>query len=450
MRKFLAVVKHEYKKVVLKWSFVLATLLMPLLAVGFTAVPLLLFSLKGEPTRIAVVDPAGQILPRLQKNLSADRMVEKAKKAARDSMTEIDASQEERMRNSAAQFLQDFVLERYDAAGKGSDELRAELVARIIAGEVDAYLLIPESISEPEARFEFRSRKGADFVSNDTFRDALNDAVRSQRLADADISEERLAELSSAVNLDAKGLNDAGEEKDSDGVFIASFAIGLMIYITLAIYGQTIMGAVVEEKETRIAEILFSSARPFELMMGKLVGVGLAGLTQLSIWVGSAAALLAFLSLQADFQMLTSSVPTITPLMIVYFLIFFLLGFFIYASVFALIGSMVTTAQEGSQFAFPPIMIMLGAFYFCFAVIRDPNSSLSFWVTIAPFLAPITMPVRILAEMPPFWQIALSFVLNAAAIAGLVWVASRVYRVGMLMYGKRATIPEVLKWIRQA
>jgi ABC-2 type transport system permease protein len=135
---------------------------------------------------------------------------------------------------------------------------------------------------------------------------------------------------------------------------------------------------------------------------------------------------------------------------VLYFLIFFLLGFFLYASIFALIGSMVTTVQEGGQFAFPPIMIMLAAFYFCFAVIRDPNSTVSFWATIAPFLAPITMPVRILAETPPFWQIALSIGVNIAAIAGLVWIASRVYRVGMLMYGKRATIPEVWKWIRQA
>jgi ABC-2 type transport system permease protein len=135
--------------------------------------------------------------------------------------------------------------------------------------------------------------------------------------------------------------------------------------------------------------------------------------------------------------------------MIVYFLVFFLLGFFIYASIFALIGSMVTTVQEGGQFAFPPIMILLIGFYLSFAVIRDPNSSVSFWVSIAPFFAPITMPVRILAETPPFWQIALSFVVNAVAIAALIWLASRVYRVGMLMYGKRATIPEVWKWIRQ-
>jgi ABC-2 type transport system permease protein len=136
--------------------------------------------------------------------------------------------------------------------------------------------------------------------------------------------------------------------------------------------------------------------------------------------------------------------------MIACFLVYFLLGFFLYASIFALIGSMVTSVQEGGQFAFLPVMIMLGAFYFCFAVIRDPNSDLSFWVTLAPFLAPITMPVRILAETPPAWQIGLSVLINAATIAALVWVAARVYRVGMLMYGKRATIPEVWKWIRQA
>jgi ABC-2 type transport system permease protein len=450
MQKFLAVVKHEYKKVVLKWSFVIGTLLLPFLAACFAVVPMVIFSIKGEPSRIAVVDPSDKILPRLEQNLSADRMVARARQAAKDSMTQIDASQEERMRNSASQFLQEFHLIPYDGGGRSAEEVRTELIGEINRGEINAYLIVPENFTAPDARFEFRSRKGGDFVANDTFRDALNNAVRSQRLSEANISEERLSELSAPVNFDAKGIDDSGAEKDTDGVFIASFVIGLMIYITLAIYGQQILGAVVEEKETRIAEILFSSATPFQLMMGKLVGVGLAGLTQLSIWVGTAAAFLGFIALQADFRVLLESVPTISPLMVLYFLVFFLLGFFIYASIFALIGSMVTSVQEGGQFAFPPVMIMLIAFYFCFAVIRDPNSTLSFWVTIAPFMAPITMPVRILAETPPFWQILLSFAVNALAITALVWITGRVYRVGMLMYGKRATIPEVWKWVRQA
>jgi ABC-2 type transport system permease protein len=287
-------------------------------------------------------------------------------------------------------------------------------------------------------------------VTNETLRGALNEAVRSQRLADADISESRLKELSREVTLDTKKVDEKGGEKDSDSTFIAAFGIGLMIYLTLAIYGQTIMGAVVEEKETRIAEILFSSATPFQLMFGKLVGVGLAGLTQLTIWVVSAVSVLWFGMAGLNAAGMDMAMPEVTPLMVGYFLLFFLTGFFIYASIFALIGSMVTTVQEGGQFAFPPIMLLLVSFYFSFAVIRDPNSSLSFWVSMAPFFAPITMPVRILAETPPFWQIALSLLINAAAIACVVWIAARVYRVGMLMYGKRATIPEVLRWIRRA
>jgi len=417
-------------------------------------VPAIIFSLKGEPTRIVVVDPTGKIEPRLKANLSAEKMEARARKAAEESLKDLSPSQEEQMKRGSEQFASGFDFIEFQRAknvsGSDLESLRRELSDMTIRGEIDAYLIVPPDINSPDAVFEFRTRKAGDFVVNETFEDALNSAVRSQRLADARISEDRLDELGRAVNFDDKGLDERGEERDTGGTFIASFVIGLMIYITLAIYGQAIMGAVVEEKETRIAEILFSSATPFQLMMGKLVGVGLAGLTQLGIWVASASAIVSVIALQTDITSITGTLPTITPLMIAYFLIFFLLGFFIYASIFALVGSMVTTVQEGGQFAFPPIMLMLIGFYFSFAVVRDPNSSLSFWVSIAPFFAPITMPVRILSETPPFWQIALSFVINAIAIAGLVWLASRVYRIGMLMYGKRATIPEVWKWIRQA
>lgn len=450
MRKFLAVVKHEYKKVVLKWSFLIGTLLLPFLAACFAVVPAIIFSLKGEPTRIVVVDPTGKIEPRLKANLSAEKMEARARRAAEKSFKDLTPSQEEQMKRGTEQFAEGFEFIHYDASQVPASSIRSELNALIMRGEADAYLLIPEDINSEQASFEFRSRKSGDFVVNDTFKEALNDAVHSQRLADANISEQRLEELSRDVNFDSKGIDERGEERDSGGTFIASFVIGLMIYILLAIYGQAIMGAVVEEKETRIAEILFSSARPFELMMGKLVGVGLAGLTQLGIWVASAAVIVSVVALQTDLSAVVGVLPAISPLMIFYFLVFFLLGFFIYASIFALIGSMVTTVQEGGQFAFPPIMLMLVGFYFSFAVVRDPNSTLSFWVSIAPFFAPITMPVRILSETPPFWQIGLSFLINAVAIAGLIWLASRVYRVGMLMYGKRATIPEVWKWIRQA
>jgi ABC-type Na+ efflux pump permease subunit len=263
MYKFLAVVRHEYKKVVLKWSFVIGTLLLPFLAACFAIVPMIIFSFKGEPTRIAVADPTGKLLPRIEQNLSADRLTEKAQKAARDSMVKLDATQEEKMRNNAAMFMKDFALLKVPQSESVSADLRANLLNRILAGEIDAFLIIPENFGSADARFEYRSRKGADFISNDTFKDAVNDAVRSQRLADANISEEKLSELSSAVNFDAKGIDEAGEDRDNEGIWVASFAIGLMIYLTLAIYGQAIMGAVVEEKETRIAE--YSSRRPGRL-----------------------------------------------------------------------------------------------------------------------------------------------------------------------------------------
>ena len=449
MRKFLAVVKHEYKKIVLKWTFLIGTLLFPVLAAGFAVVPAIIFSIKGEPTRIAVADPSGKIAPRLKDNLSAEKIQQRAKQAAEESLKNLTPNQEEKMKRDMAQFQDSFNFVEFDASGKTAEQISAELAAQIKGGALDAYLIVPENYAQADAKYELFSRKSGDFIVNETLKDALDNAVRSQRLADANISEEQLKSLSRKVDLDIKKVDETGTEKESDGGFWAGFIIAFMIYLNLAIYGQTILSAVVEEKETRIAEILFSSAKPFELMMGKLVGVALAALTQFAIWVTSAAVILGLAIPYLQSGGYDLPIPSISPLAIVYFLIFFVIGFFLYASIFALIGSMVTTVQEGGQFAFLPVMMMLGGFYFSFAVIRDPNSRLSFWATIAPFVAPMTMPVRIIAEMPPFWQIALSILVNGATIAGLIWLASRIYRVGMLMYGKRATLPEVWKWIRQ-
>lgn len=448
MKKFLAVVKHEYKKIVLKWTFLLGTLMLPLLALVFSFVPALIFSIKGEPARIAVYDQSGKIGQRLKDNLSAEKIQEKASRAAKESLTDFNASQEEKMKRNAEQFGESFDFIDFKGEGKTMEEVRAELTGRIAAKQLDAFLIIPADYAGEQATFEFYSRNAGDFIVNTTLQDALNDAVRSQRLADANINEEMQQSLGRKVDLEVKKVDETGAETENSAGFWAGFVIALLIYLTLAIYGQLIMSAIVEEKETRVAEILFSSAKPFELMMGKLVGVGLAGLTQLAIWVITVAVFLALLLPQL--AIMGIQIPVISPLMIIYFFIFFLLGFFIYASIFALIGSMVTSVQEGGQFAFLPVMLMLGGFYFCFAIIRDPNSTVSFWASVAPFVAPLTMPVRIVMEPPPVWQILLAILLNSLTITALVWLAARVYRVGMLMYGKRATIPEVWKWIRQS
>ena len=214
-------------------------------------------------------------------------------------------------------------------------------------------------------------------------------------------------------------------------------------------YGQVILAAVIEEKETRIAEVLFSSVRAFPLMMGKLIGVSLVALTQYAIW-GLAFGLFALYGVaMLAARGVPISLPHLPASIFVYFLLFFLLGYFIYATIYALIGAMVTTTQEGGQVALPVIMLLVIGFYVAFPVIRSPNSSFAFWVSLFPFFSPITMLVRIVTQTPPFWQIALSLVIGFGTVVLLIWVTARIYRIGMLMYGKRASIPEVLRWIRQ-
>jgi len=450
MRKFLAVVKHEYKKIVLKWTFLLATLLFPVLGAAFAVVPALLFSIKGEPTRLVIVDPTEKIAPRLRDNLSKEKTTKKAAESPDETGKDLTAVRDEQIKSVAEKTGDSFNFIEYAANGKPIEEIKRELTGKIKDKEIDAYLIVPPNYDAPNTKFDFFSRKAGDIVSNSILERATNSAVRSQRLADANIEENKIPDFSRNVGFTKTTINEKGDEKSGEGIFAVAFIIGIMMYILLFAYGQQILAAVVEEKETRIAEILFSSAKPFELMIGKLVGVGLAGLTQLAIWIFSALALAGFGLAQMNAMGMNFSMPDITPLTVAYFFIFFLLGFFIYATIYALIGSMVTTVQEGGQFAMVPIVLLIFGFYMSFTVIRDPNSTASFWVSIAPFLAPITMPVRILAETPPFWQIGLAILLNSLAIAGLIWLAARVYRVGMLMYGKRATIPEVWKWIRQS
>jgi ABC-2 type transport system permease protein len=450
MRKLLAVTKREYFKIVWTKTFIVSTLLAPVFMIAISVLPMLLITMKGEPVRMVIVDPSGRIAPRLRQNLSPEKQLENFREAAEESSYKnLGATQDEKMKQSAKQIGGNFALEDFPSAGKTDEQIRAELITRVKEDQLDAFLIVPPEPDLPNAKLELFSRNPGDIITREVLSKAIDDAVRSDRLSKANINEAQLKEIGQKVNLETTKVSDKGLEKDPGWGFGIGFAIGIMIYVTLAIYGAAILQAIIEEKETRIAEILFSSAKPFELMMGKLLGVGLAGMTQVGIWAFSALILLTsgvVLSLAGGQEL---SLPNISFGFVAYFLIFFLLGFFMYATIYAVIGSMVTTPQEGQQLAFPPILILMMGFFSMFAVIRDPNSVFSFWVSVAPFTAPIVMPVRIAIETPPFWQIAFSIILNVLTIVGLIWIASRVYRVGMLMYGKRATIPEMWRWVWQ-
>ena len=433
MRKFLAVLKREYIQRVRARMFIVSTILLPVVMSLFGVVPAVILSIDaGGPMRVAVMDQTGKMYSRLEDALANDETPDTTD------------------RSGPEMAGREFRLEQVTSIGPDATAQRSELDHRLDAKELDGYLILPPDFMD-HGRAEFFNNNPGDVLSRRILQQALNRAVREQRLVEAQVDTKTRQGLFQPVELESVKIGAAGEERDAGGSFILVFGVGFIMYLAILMYGQIILGAVIEEKETRIAEILFSSVKPFTLMMGKLVGVSLVALTQLAIW-GTAFSVFALygVNLLASRGLKMGTIPSIPFAHYVYFALFFLLGYFIYATIYALVGSMVTTTQEGGQLAMPIILILVVSFYLFLPVSRSPDSSFSFWVSMIPFSAPVAMLVRIVTQTPPFWQIALSLVIGFGTVVSIMWVASRIYRVGMLMYGKRASIPEALRWARQA
>ena len=453
MNKFLAVVKREYVQRVRTKLFLVMTVLGPILLLVFTVVPTLMMAIKTSTTRIAVVDQTAGLKvyePLRNALMGGDRNNAKGQTSIAET---INSNTSERMQQAGRSLTGNFALEPANLSGRSVEDVRRELSRRIAKDELEGYLIIPGDIlTNSKSSPAYYGRNMSDPITRGQIEHAINSVVRKQRLIAAGVKEQAIEELSKSVDLEVYPVNEKGEEgaKESRAGFIIVFIIAFLIYITVLLYGQVILGAVVEEKETRIAEILFSSVRSLTLMLGKLIGVSLVALTQLSIWM------LAFIALS------TFGLPVLEarglegidihfPIsFFVYFFLFFGLGYFIYATLYVLVGSMVTTTQEGGQVAMPIIFMLMGGLYLAFPVMRSPNSSFAIWVSMIPFFSPIVMLVRIISQTPPLWQIGLSLLIGVITIMLLLWLAARIYRVGMLMYGKKASIPEVMRWVRQA
>lgn len=453
MNKLLAVIKREYVERVRTKMFIVLTILGPFMLAIFTVVPGLLFSIKtGGPTRIAIVDQSDRLYDRVRTSILDDKDDDDAKKSGADAQSEaMNSNTKDRAQEAGKRMGGSYAVEKVDLAGRPLQDVQRELNLRISKDQLDAYIVLPREILK-DGKAEFYGRNAGDVITRGQIERRLSQAVREQRMADENISESRVRELSRPVDMTTKPINDKGEvgAEDSGGGFILVFILGFLIYITIIMYGQFILGAVIEEKETRIIEVLFSSVRSFTLMMGKLIGVSLVALTQYAIW-GLAFGLFVLYGVgMLEASGVGFKLPPLPLSMFAYFFLFLLLGYFLYATLYALIGSMVTTAQEGGMVAMPVLFMLIMGFYLAFPIIRSPNSSFAFWASMVPFFSPITMLVRIVTQTPPFWQIALSLAIGFATVVALVWLASRIYRIGMLMYGKRATIPEVIRWVRQA
>jgi len=453
MTKFLAVVKREYLFRVRSKMFVMMTILGPVMLLVFTVLPGLLFSIKTADTRLALVDMTeNQKLSGPVREALLQRDDDHPTEGG-DVVNSLNENAKNRLRRAGRALRGGFSVELVNPGERSLQDLKQDLNARIGREELDAYLILPPDIlKNSNSQPLYYGRNVGDFVTREQLEDRLSRAITRQRFVENGVKEQYIDELSRPVDLETHTVNPKGEEgvKDTGAGFALVFTVAFLIYITVLLYGQVILGAVVEEKETRIAEILFSSMRSFTLMVGKLIGVSLVAVTQLGIWTVTFS-LLSIYGVNAlaarGYDNIT--IPHLPASFFVYFFLFFVVGYFIYASIYLLIGSMVTTAQEGGQLAMPVVFLLVAGLYMGFPVIRSPNSSFAFWVSMFPLFSPITMVVRIVSQTPPLWQILLSFFIAAGTALFMIWFASRIYRIGMLMYGKKPTIPEILRWVRQ-
>ncbi|MGH9931894.1 MAG: ABC transporter permease [Pyrinomonadaceae bacterium] len=449
MNKLLAIIRREYLQRVRSRMFILMTVLAPVVISLFGIAPALIFSIRaGGPVRVAVLDQTGRMYSSVY-----NAVMEEAEEA-NSTVRPVDQAgshenSSERFETMGGQRKEIPELQQVPIGGRSLGELKAELERRVGAKEIDGYLILPPNFLDKGAA-ELVTRNTGDVLTRRFLQQALSRAVRQQRLIDANINAKTVQALSRPVELEASKVGATDGKRDSGEAFALVFGVGFVMYLTILLYGQVILGAVIEEKESRIAEILFSSAKPFSIMLGKLIGVFLVALTQLTIW---GLALVAFTLYGVGVlaaRGMPLHVPAIPASYFLYFALFFLMGYFIYSTIYALVGSIVTNAQEGAQLAMPVILLLVIGFYLFLPVSRSPDSSFAFWVSMVPFFSPITMPVRIVTQTPPFWEILLSLSLGFGAIALLTGLAARVYRVGMLMSGKKPTIPEIVRWVRQS
>ena len=371
MNKLLAVIKREYLQRVRTKFFVIMTILGPLMLVVFTIVPGLLFSIKTGDTRIAILDQTeGTKMsePLRRSLLKLDRAEEDNEhRRVADS---VGGNPKDRMEKAGKAVNGNFLVEQVNPGGRSFDDVKQELNSRIGRGELDGYLVIPPDIlSNSDSKTAYYGRNVGDVITRGQIEDRLNSAVRRQRLIRGGVKDEDVDALSKSVDVKTYPINEKGQEgaEDSGAGFAMVFIIAFLIYITVLLYGQVVLGAIIEEKETRIAEILFSSVRPFQIMFGKLIGVSLMALTQLAIW-GAAFAALAIFAVPALVEkgFTNINLPHLPPFFFVYFFLFFVMGYFIFATVYVLVGSMVTTTQEGGQMAMPVVFLLMAGLYMAF------------------------------------------------------------------------------------
>jgi len=329
-----------------------------------------------------------------------------------------------------------------------ADSARAALTKKVKDKELDGFLwATPEAIQS--RKLDFVTRDTSSFIENGLLGQSVTDALRRSALKNKGLKEDDIE--SALQSVDVEPQSPLGKDAPNPQIlFFATLGMVMVLYMTVLLYGINVMRSILEEKTSRIMEVMLSTASAKQMMAGKILGVGAVGLTQVAIWVGTA---LVFSggALVANAAQIKG---VLSVKMLVFFAVYFLLGYILYSTLCAAVGSMVNSEQEAQQLQFLVMMPMILSVIMIMQIFQHPNSQMAFWGSLFPFTAPLVMFTRIAMQTGSLWdigwQIALSIGLMVATIYGMIWLCGRIYRVGILMYGKKPNLPEIMKWIKYA
>jgi ABC-2 type transport system permease protein len=423
MRKLWIVIRREYLVRVRTRTFLLGTVGLPLLMVATFAIPAFVASRHtGHTIRIVVVDDFGGLAPTVEKDLA-----------------------EVKLPGGTPQFQVVGVINRPADPGGTLDRLRGQ----VRSGELDGYVMLPGNIlTGPRA--QYYTRNPGDFALTDDLAKAITDATIAGRLVHQNLRVSDVNALLAPVKVSVVRIGEQGRETVERGQTLqATVILAAILYASLLLYGVTTMRSILEEKSNRIMEILLSSVRPFELMAGKILGVGAVGFTQFLIWAIAGAAVFGYGAAMASISGSGGGLHLhFPPVLWLWFLVYFIGGYFLYASLYAAVGAAVSSEQDASQFQMPITLVLVMCFALFPVLIRNPGSGTAILLTMIPFFSPILMVLRVALETPPLWQILLSLALLALTAVGVIYVSAKIYRVGVLMYGKRPSVVELVRWLR--
>lgn len=426
MNKMMVIARSEFMTRVRSRWFILTTLLGPIALIGFFVVVALVSvnSLQTGEQEIAVIDDSRLLMSHLEH----ERIAFSRSEASPDNLRE-----------------------------------------RVLNGDIDGYLVIPEDVATG-GEISLYSDSGGGALSGGDLRGVVRAAVRALRVEQQQIDPDTYAAIMADIPFTSVQLTQSGEERGNTGAYaVIGGIMGFLLYMAMLIYGSVVMQGVMQEKQNRVVEIMVSSLRPSELLMGKVLGIGAMGLVQMTFWAALIAAgtvlsgvivglvvdpvsvqLPASASNQEVLAAVNFSIPTLEPIVFILFVVYFLGGYLLYATLFAAIGSSVEQQQDAQGIMLPVMLPIILSIVFMQTVIEKPDSTLAVVLSLIPFTSPIPMVVRVAMIDVPLWELAASLGLMVLFIYGAIWVAGRIYRVGILSYGKKPTLRDLARWVRQA